>query len=95
MKKFPSPEEIVRCLNQYDKETLKIETVEILLRIWPPPEMVEELIQFDPNVNLMKEEAFFFKILKNCKTSRDRLIMWDFRDKWSGDFDRVLDILST
>ena len=57
--------------------------------------MVEELIQFDPNVNLMKEEAFFFKILKNCKTSRDRLIMWDFRDKWSGDFDRVLDILST
>ena len=43
----------------------------------------------------MREEAFFFKMLKSCKTSRDRLIMWDFRDKWSSDFDRVLDILST
>ena len=44
MKKFPSPEEIVRCLNDYDKETLKIETIEVLLRIWPAPEMIEELL---------------------------------------------------
>ena len=95
MKKIPSPEEIVRCLNDYDKETLKIETIEVLLRIWPAPEMIEELLQFDLTVNLMREEAFFFKMLKSCKTSRDRLIMWDFRDKWSSDFDRVLDILST
>ena len=67
----------------------------MLLRTWPEPDMVEELLQFDPSVKLMKEETFFYQILRECKTGRDRLVMWDFKDKWSADFDRVLDILST
>ena len=69
--------------------------MEQLLRVWPSPDMVEELVNFEPDVKLMKEETFFYQILSECKTGRDRLIMWDFRDKWAPDFDRVLDILST
>lgn len=69
--------------------------MEQLLRVWPSPDMVEELVNFEPDIKLMKEETFFYQILRECKTGRDRLIMWDFKDKWSVEFDRVLDILST
>ena len=69
--------------------------MEQLLRVWPSPDMVEELVNFEPDVKLMKEETFFYQILRECKTGRDRLIMWDFKDKWSVEFDRVLDILSS
>ena len=80
---------------EYDQETLPVATVELLLRVWPSPDMADELLNFAPDVKLMKEETFFYQILKECKTGRDRLIMWDFKDKWSVEFDRVLDILST
>ena len=82
-------------MTEYDQKILPIETIEILLRVWPEPDLVEELLHFEPDCPLMREEAFFYKILRDCKSGRDRLIMWDFKDKWSNDFDRVLDILST
>ena len=91
MKRLPKAEVLKAALMDYNVEVLPIEKVEVLLRIWPDPGQMETL-ESTETPHLSKVECFM-KELAQPQSLRSRLVMWDFKDKYSAELEAFQEIV--
>ena len=93
MAKLPSIEKVKQALETMDSSLVSDSQVEALNREYFKPEEIEEYKTFtDPKTKFGKQEEYLIA-LYNIKSSKDKLEIWDFVNRFGTEYKNVAEML--